>query len=84
MEATPPFFAIFGPARGQLFGKKVEKVLKKRWIFVFFGFLYKDLRSRRAADLVRASLPFDGQLELQIQGLHGFVKKLAASAQLHD
>ena len=25
----PPFFAIFGPARGQIFGKTAEKIVKK-------------------------------------------------------
>ena len=29
----PPFFAIFGPARGQIFGKTAEKIAKNRWIF---------------------------------------------------
>ena len=33
----PPFFAIFGPARGQIFGKKVENILKNRLNFAFFG-----------------------------------------------
>ena len=33
----PPFFVIFGPARGQIFGKKAEKIAKNRWIFAFFG-----------------------------------------------
>ena len=33
----PTLFAIFGPARGQIFGKKAEKIAKHRWIFAFFG-----------------------------------------------
>ena len=33
----PTLFAIFGPASGQIFGKKVEKVLKNQWMFAFFG-----------------------------------------------
>ena len=37
-EAAPTRFAIFGPARGQIFRKKVEKIAKKQRIFAFFGF----------------------------------------------
>ena len=35
----PPFFAIFGPARGQIFGKNAEKTKKanNQWICAFLG-----------------------------------------------
>ena len=32
----PSLFAIFGSARGQIFGKNAEKIAKNRWFFVFF------------------------------------------------
>ena len=37
-----PFFAIFGPARGQIFLKNYEKIVENRLIFVFFGLWYRD------------------------------------------
>ena len=32
----PTFFSIFGPARGQIFGKKAETILNNRLLFAFF------------------------------------------------
>ena len=43
----PTLFAIFGPARGQIFGKKAEKIANKRWIFAFFCFLYRDHQTKQ-------------------------------------
>ena len=37
-----PFSAIFGPARGQIFGKTHEKITKNWWMFVFLGFLCRE------------------------------------------
>ena len=34
----PPFFAIFGPARGQIFRKTAEKIAKNRWKIAFLCF----------------------------------------------
>ena len=36
----PTLFAIFGPARGQIFEKKTEKILKNRWSFAVFWAFY--------------------------------------------
>ena len=33
----PPFFAIFGPARGQIYGKIAEKILKNAGFSPFLG-----------------------------------------------
>ena len=37
----PPFFAIFGPARGHIFGRKAEKIVKNEGKIAFLGLLYR-------------------------------------------
>ena len=57
----PPFFAIFGPARGQIFGKKAEKITINEGKVVFWALYIGNLLCFLAA--------FDAHRNLRLQWL---------------
>ena len=73
----PPFFAIFGPARGQIFAKKVEKYQKTDGFLSFLCLLYRK-SYRNACKLPysqsRASLViFTSMLRVSVVGVVSFL-----------